>query len=217
MNIAPVDLDAEYERAIAAWPFLHGLEPVYGLPYQLLAAVGSRETNLTNEVGDGGHGHGVWQLDDRSHPIPAGFDADVHAQAVQAAAMLRALAGQFSGRWDAVLAAYNAGAGTATYNLANGLNIDTGTAGGDYSADTLARMHYLQQRFPQQAPQPPEGDEMAKILYASGRGVKLLVAGDRVRVFTTADKEQAFQAAGYPQEPIDPTHFDVLRSIATPI
>lgn len=39
----------------------------YHLPPEFVLAVGSRETNLRNILGDGGHGHGVMQIDDRSH------------------------------------------------------------------------------------------------------------------------------------------------------
>jgi hypothetical protein len=67
------ELSAQYQRAKSQWPFIHRTELARGLPRMLLFAVGSRETNLTNEVGDSGHGHGVWQLDDRSHMPPGGF------------------------------------------------------------------------------------------------------------------------------------------------
>src|SRR3954471_11864244 len=35
------------------------------IDYALLCAIGSRETNLHNIVGDGGHGRGMFQQDDR--------------------------------------------------------------------------------------------------------------------------------------------------------
>ena len=151
MNITDAQLLTEYRRAVKTWPFVETVEDAYDLPPLLLFAVGSRETNLTNEVGDGGHGHGVWQLDNRSHTIPAGFDKNVHLQATTAAKMLRSLLHSFATAANpirAALAAYNAGAGTVAYNVAHGLNVDTGTAGGDYSADTYARMLYLQQAVP---------------------------------------------------------------------
>lgn len=144
MNIDGETLDAQYERARKAWPFIELVEAQYHLPRLTLYAVGSRETNLTNEVGDGGHGHGVWQLDNRSHDIPPGFDANVELQAVRAAGMLAALRGTFGGDARAAFAAYNAGAGTVEYNLAHGLDIDTGTAHGDYSIDVAQRLAWLQ-------------------------------------------------------------------------
>ena len=72
MNISESDLSAQFQRAKSTWPFIHQTELARGLP-RMLFAVGFRETNLTNEVGDPGHGHGVWQLDDRSHTPPGGF------------------------------------------------------------------------------------------------------------------------------------------------
>ena len=72
MEITATELIEEYEHASARWPFIHQTELAHGLPRMMLFAIGSRETNLTNEVGDGGHGHGVWQLDDRWHQRRAG-------------------------------------------------------------------------------------------------------------------------------------------------
>lgn len=144
MNISPESLQSEFNRAAKNWPWLFSVERKYGLASMTLFAVGSRETNLTNEVGDGGHGHGVWQLDNRSHTIPSGFDSDVARQADVAASMLHSLLATFSGRYDCAFAAYNAGAGTVQYNLSHGLSVDSGTANGNYSADTIGRLHYLQ-------------------------------------------------------------------------
>ena len=131
MNITPSALEAQYVQASRAWPFIASVEVRYRLPPYLLFAVGSRETNLTNEVGDGGHGHGVWQLDDRSHTIPAGFDANITTQAYTAAQMLLA-AYQRCGNWLGGCAAYNSGQCS-----------DAATTGGDYGADVMARRSYL--------------------------------------------------------------------------
>src|ERR687884_423981 len=108
MRISPRGLTAEYVRANAAWPFVTEVNDAHGLPGCLLYAVGSRETNLRNVVGDGGHGHGVFQLDDRSHQIPPGFDQDVHAQAEKAAQMLEAGFRRF-GDWVKSCNYYNSG------------------------------------------------------------------------------------------------------------
>jgi peptidoglycan hydrolase-like protein with peptidoglycan-binding domain len=112
--------------------------------------VGSRETNLQNIRGDGGHGRGVWQRDDRSWNIPGNYDNDVHLQAEDAATLLtgniRAL-GRAGG-----IAAYNCGAGNVRKALSRGKGVDAYTAGGDYSADVLARLAALGG-----APPPPLG------------------------------------------------------------
>jgi hypothetical protein len=57
MEITESALTAQYQRASSAWPFIHQAELARGLPRMPLFAVGSRETNLTNEAGDSGHGH----------------------------------------------------------------------------------------------------------------------------------------------------------------
>ncbi len=40
----------------------------YLFPVGLLLAIASRETNMRSIVGDGGHGYGLMQIDDRSCP-----------------------------------------------------------------------------------------------------------------------------------------------------
>jgi hypothetical protein len=35
---------------------------------EILMAIASRETNMRNIIGDGGHGYGIMQIDDRSFP-----------------------------------------------------------------------------------------------------------------------------------------------------
>ena len=112
MDITEAELTAQYQRASVVWPFIHQIELARGLPRMLLFAVGSRETNLTNEVGDFGHGHGVWQLDDRSHTPPGGFaqfDANVPAQCAFAAAMLQGLLAITGGDVEEAAAIYNSG------------------------------------------------------------------------------------------------------------
>lgn len=153
MRISPADLLNEYRRSVASWPFIADVEATYRLPRCLLVAVGSRETNMTNEVGDGGHGYGVWQYDDRSHTIPAGFDADVHQQATVAASMLRGLIDYFAGNVKAACCAYNAGAAAVRSALSAGRDPDSVTTGRDYGSDVLARMAYLQGATA--APPPP--------------------------------------------------------------
>jgi len=137
MDISETDLSAEYQRASAQWPFIKKTELAHGLPRMLLFAVGSRETNLTNETGDFGHGHGVWQLDDRFHSPPGGswpkFDANVPLQCATAAAMLQGLLTNTGGNVEPAAALYNSGH-TEEFH----------TTGGDYGIDVLERMQTLQ-------------------------------------------------------------------------
>ena len=174
MSIDPTELETQYRRAAADWPFIASYE--VGLPPFILFAVGSRETNLTNEVGDGGHGHGVWQLDDRSHDIPDGFDDDVQHQA-QVAAMLLAGMIHATGSVRNGVAAYNEGVDAALTNAAAG-DVDAGTAHGNYSADVLARRDYLAQRFGNPPTPLTGGDDMPELIQYPGTGPS---AGDNLK------------------------------------
>jgi peptidoglycan hydrolase-like protein with peptidoglycan-binding domain len=136
MEITESELAAQYQRASSTWPFIRQTELAHGLPRMLLFAVGSRETNLTNEVGDFGHGHGVWQLDDRSHTPPGGFalfDADVPMQCATAAAMLQGILAITGGNVEEAAAIYNSGQPG-----------EAGTTHHDYGIDVLERMQFLQ-------------------------------------------------------------------------
>jgi len=137
VDITPAQLQSQVGAALAQWPFIVGVEQKYGLPPWFLFAVGSRETNLTNEVGDYGHGHGVWQLDDRSHVIPAGFDTDVSLQATTAALMLQGLLGQYGGNVDQAACAYN-----------SGQPLDQYTTGGNYGSDVASRLAWCTANIP---------------------------------------------------------------------
>jgi hypothetical protein len=146
MDITKSDLSAEYQRASSEWPFIKQTELAHGLPRMLLFALGSRETNLTNEVGDYGHGHGVWQLDDRFHNPPGGFanfDRNVPLQCATAADMMHSLLTIEGGNVERAAARYNSG------------QPERGpTTGGDYGIDVLGRMQTLQQMFPGRPPGP---------------------------------------------------------------
>jgi len=140
MDITESELAVQYQQADSRWPFIHQVESAQGLPRMLLFAVGSRETNLTNEVGDFGHGHGVWQLDDRSHMPPGGFadfDANVPLQCATAAAMLQGMLRITGGNVEEAAAIYNSGQPG-----------ELGTTHQDYGIDVLERMQFLQRRFP---------------------------------------------------------------------
>jgi len=93
----------------------HGLDP------ELLAAVAAQETGGPganaghNIVGDGGHGRGLYQIDDRWHAFastPAAMDPARNAD--YAAGMLSGLLKRYDGNVRAALSAYNAGSPNAT-------------------------------------------------------------------------------------------------------
>jgi hypothetical protein len=92
----------------------------YNLDPDLLAAVAAQETggpdtnSGRNVVGDGGHGHGLFQIDDRWHTFastPAAMDTAQNAD--YAAGMLSGLLKQYGGNVHEALSAYNAGSPTA--------------------------------------------------------------------------------------------------------
>ncbi len=108
-----------YAPAIAQAAQRHDVDPT------LLAAVAAQETGGPgsnaghNVVGDGGHGHGLFQIDDRYHDFaetPAAMDPAANAD--YAAGMLHGLIAKFGGNVHQALSAYNSGspnaAGTTT-------------------------------------------------------------------------------------------------------
>ncbi|MBD5634742.1 MAG: transglycosylase SLT domain-containing protein [Candidatus Eremiobacteraeota bacterium] len=108
-----------YGAEITAAALGHGLDP------KLLAAVAAQETggpgsdSGSNIVGDGGHGHGLFQIDDRTWAFASSAAAmDPAANADAAAGILRDDLDRYGGNVRAALSAYNsgspAGSGTAT-------------------------------------------------------------------------------------------------------
>jgi LysM repeat protein len=153
MHISATDLRGQLARARAEFPFIDAVEDEHGLPDYLLYAVGSRETNLRNIAGDFGqrpgvsgprfHGFGIWQRDSGSFGVGEAYLDDVVAQADDAAGLLASHFARFQ-RWDAAVAAYNAGAGAVAKALRKGKSCDSVTTGRDYSADVLARRAFLE-------------------------------------------------------------------------
>ncbi len=87
----------------------------YGIDPMILAAIGMQETRLQNIVGDGGHGRGVFQIDDRWHgPWMAANNGGMtpSSNAMKAAEILSSFLRQF-GDIRKAITAYNAGGGTA--------------------------------------------------------------------------------------------------------
>jgi hypothetical protein len=126
-----------YAPQIAQAAHRHDVDP------ELLAAVAAQETggpgsnSGANVVGDGGHGHGLFQIDDRWHAFastPAAMDPAKNAD--YAAGMISGLLKQYGGNVREALSAYNAGSPTATGTKTRWSD------GGDLSyADSVLR-HY---------------------------------------------------------------------------
>ena len=133
------NLNVAFGPEIAAAATRHHLEP------RLLAAVAAQETggpgadSGRNVVGDGGHGHGVFQIDDRWHAFartPAAMDPASNAD--YAAGLLESNLNRYGGDVRAALSAYNAGSPSAT-----GTPTDWGDGKPVGYADSVFR-HYAQ-------------------------------------------------------------------------
>src|SRR4051812_13511086 len=133
-------------------------EKRHKLPQGMLLAIASRETNMQDIVGDGGHGRGLFQIDDRFHgdwlakhgARGAGTTPRLKDAAEFAAAMLASnLAyGQQKKVGDDqqvrfAASAYNAGCGGAYSGFQAG-DCDKRTTGGDYGSDVLERLAAIQ-------------------------------------------------------------------------
>lgn len=124
-----------------------------GLPPALLAAIASRESRggaaLRNGFGDGGHGYGIMQIDDRSWSADTSEGPSGLAHIKQAAGILALkLQGTETIRGlDDVLSLVTA---TSRYNGGRGFpapSSDEGTTGGDYAADVWARARWYARKI----------------------------------------------------------------------
>lgn len=149
MRLTEAQLRTQFDRAVTNWWWIRIAEDQVCLPPFLLFALGSRETNLRNVVGDSGHGHGIWQRDDRSFPIPADYLQTPLRQATDAATLLSGHFAHFRAKYPqaphrASIAAYNAGRGGVTRAIEAGKQPDEVTTHGDYAADVLERWKWMQ-------------------------------------------------------------------------
>ena len=119
MSIDPVTSQLA-ASGVAYAPAIVNAARRYNLDPDLLAAVAAQETGGpdtncgANVVGDGGHGRGLFQIDDRWHAFastPAAMDPAQNAD--YAAGMLSGLLKQYGGNVHEALSAYNAGSPTA--------------------------------------------------------------------------------------------------------
>lgn len=172
--------------ALKNWPFIPTVEKAHGLPTGLLFAVGSRETNLTNKTGDGGHGRGVWQRDDRWWPIPDDYATNVRQQAEDAATLLAANH-KALGDWGPAIAAYNAGLTGVQNAIKAGKSPDSVTAGKDYAADVLGRLAHLKAASSDSGSSSAtsytvkKGDTLTSIAKAHGTTVSKLVSLNKLK------------------------------------
>lgn len=122
----------------------------YNIPPEIITGVISRETNGQNILGDGGHGHGLMQIDDRFH----GDFLRSHQNGLDPASnidygtsLLRQNLDHFGGDYGKALAAYNAGIGGVERAIRNGRSADSATTGNDYGSDVLNRARNFRASF----------------------------------------------------------------------
>ncbi|XP_069492786.1 lysozyme g-like [Ambystoma mexicanum] len=123
-----------------------------GMDPALIAGIISRETRagtgLINGWGDHGNAWGLMQVDKNWHTVVGGWDSEEHLK--QAIDILIYMLGEIKKKFSSwncgqqlkgALAAYNKGpAVVKSYD-----QVDSGTTGGDYSNDVIARAQYYKQ------------------------------------------------------------------------
>lgn len=124
---------------------------------------GKQGAGLPFGTGDHGHGHGYFQIDDRSHGVflkKDGWKDPVKSLAYVMEKIIepgwRTVSRKFpklpnDHKMQAMLAGYNCGIGNVIVQLNNGRDPDTKTAGKDYGKDVLWRAvawdKWLQERY----------------------------------------------------------------------
>jgi Transglycosylase SLT domain len=155
-----------YARHVAAASRLHPIPELGDGQAWILFGIGSRETawgtsRFLDEPGpggrgDGGHGRGLMQIDDRWHKpfIASGMWADAFANIEYATGLLASNFKYFRKRGlvdDALIAAsiaaYNAGAGSVGRAVRKGDDPDSVTTGRDYAADVARRSEWYRERI----------------------------------------------------------------------
>lgn len=135
----------------------------YEIPASVIAGIGSRESHwgmaLTppgpGGTGDGGHGRGIMQVDDRWHVdfIQSGKWADATENIIYGCAVLKNSMNLFVKRlnWKMSksllrggIAGYNCGPSRALKAYENGYDFDYYTTGRDYSRNVLERAGWFQ-------------------------------------------------------------------------
>ena len=117
-----------------------------GVSANILAAISLRESDaIETRVGDYGHGHGAFQIDDRYHPIEAATVAnDFDLAANFAAGLISGAYQKYSLQVNpqialaAAIRDYNASSTLTPTLLATGGSLDTKTTGRNYVSNVLA-------------------------------------------------------------------------------
>ena len=146
-NVSDLKHQFDHVKENGWLPYFEEAAKKYVFTTALLLAIGSRETNLKNIVGDGGHGHGIMQIDNRSFPAWCRSKKwlDVQEGVRMGAWVLltklndaRSLNVPEKDLSRVAIASYNAGRPAIKAYLDHG-NPDMPTTGHNYSADVLKR------------------------------------------------------------------------------
>jgi hypothetical protein len=164
-NWTKSDLQRQFQvaKTKGLLPYFQKAAADYQFTPELLLGIASRETNMKNIVGDGGHGYGIMQIDDRSYPdwCHSGGWKDLDACIQKGALVLDGKREQIrSGEGKSLkiggttfrgapslsgsdlihvsVAAYNCGL-WAFYSFSKGGDPDAKSTGHDYSADVMKR------------------------------------------------------------------------------
>ena len=113
-----------------------------GVRPELIEAVIWRESRARNTVGDGGHGHGLMQIDDRVSTHRRWLEGnrnglDARANIDFGSSIIAANLRMFDGSERAAVAAYNAGPSRVRSAVERGNSPDSVTTGGDYASEVL--------------------------------------------------------------------------------
>ena len=121
--------------------------------YDIIAAVISRETifgKILNKAGkgDSNHGHGIMQIDDRSHGkwLKLGLWKDPYENVAYGLGEINGNMRIFGGDLFKSLAAYNCGAGNVKKALKNKRSAEAYTAHHNYASDVLGRAKKLKKQ-----------------------------------------------------------------------
>ena len=147
-------------------PYIREAAKQAGVSPYVICGIGSRESEwgLSRALdqpgpggkGDGGHGRGLMQIDDRWHAFARnGKWADPEANLLYAARVLVSSRSYIKQRYSltadallrATVAGYNCGAGNVAKALKRGLDVDFYTTGRDYSKDVLSRAGWFQDQM----------------------------------------------------------------------
>ena len=159
MDLETMRVELDSARATGIAQLIYAAAEAHGISQAFATAIGSRENDLINSIGDGGHAVGVMQVDRRFWPeAQQAYDDD--SWETNPAALIglgcQILADNLAwaqktypsyteDQWYKIAAAaYNAGTGGATNGIEIG-DCDKFTTGANYGADVCQRMALLKQ------------------------------------------------------------------------